>query len=398
MKVKFLFITIFCSTFAFALTSTEINQNLNNINKKIHQVNVELVKQQDQQQNIDNAIKYSDSALHQSGVLLRNIKRQKDFSLQQLSEIQSNLDSLNQSLDAIQKQTNTTINMIYQQIQRLKLQNQSIISGNNSLEANRKKTYLLTILQDEQNKLLTLKEKIKSLNAIHEKLQAQIDRLNKRLNVTNVAYKQLQTSKKEQMAQSEMLHVNINKSKSKLNDLQSQQNKLNQLMDSIIAKEQKAAKQKAKKKNNSEKKTSITKSQTTDNEAGYEDNSSFLSSKYVKPVDAAIALGFGQTRDNVTNKGVLFNYLENAPVKAIANGKTMYSGDLPGFGKVIIIDHGNNYMSIYGGVLAKVKVGDHVDAGQIIANTGNKENQPMGGLYFELRHLGKPINPNRIVN
>ncbi|MFN8769544.1 MAG: murein hydrolase activator EnvC family protein [Neisseriaceae bacterium] len=395
-KLKFLLIFFFYSTFGLALTSNEVNQNLHNINSKINQVNTELSKQKEQQRSIDNAIKYSDSAISQSNVLLKNLKKQREFNLQQLSEIQNNLNTLNQSLETFKKQTITTTNMVYQQIQRLKLDDQSILSGNSMTDSNRKKAYLLAILHDEQNKLLLFNNKIESLNKIHENLQREIDRLNKKLGITKEEQQKLQKNKTEQLTLAQSVEKDIKKTKSKLSSLKQQQTQLNQIMNQIIAQERISKQKELQRKASNNKSTLAT--NTVDKDSGYENNSPFLSRHLVKPITANVQLAFGQSRDNIANKGILFNYVENAPIRAITAGKTMYSGNLPGFGKVIILDHGDNYMSIYSGVLAQVKVGDKVSSGEVIANSGNRDNQPLGGFYFELRHLGKPINPNKVIN
>jgi septal ring factor EnvC (AmiA/AmiB activator) len=123
-----------------------------------------------------------------------------------------------------------------------------------------------------------------------------------------------------------------------------------------------------------------------------------LSRKLTRPVEGKISVGFGQMRDSVRNNGVLLSVNDNTPVYAISNGSVLFSGELPGFGQIIVIDHGDNYTSVYSGILSKVAKGTYVSAGSQIAISGNNSNQPMGGVYFELRHLGKPVNPTKLFN
>ena len=63
---------------------------------------------------------------------------------------------------------------------------------------------------------------------------------------------------------------------------------------------------------------------------------------------------------------------------------------------MLIIDHGGGYMTIYGNgnQLAK-SVGATVRAGDVVASTGNSGNMEDSGIYFELRHLGQPLNPSK---
>jgi septal ring factor EnvC (AmiA/AmiB activator) len=65
-----------------------------------------------------------------------------------------------------------------------------------------------------------------------------------------------------------------------------------------------------------------------------------------------------------------------------------------GWGNMIIVNHGGEYLSIYGFNETLLKrVGDSVKAGDIIASAGSSGGNGESGLYFELRHLGKPIDP-----
>ena len=81
-------------------------------------------------------------------------------------------------------------------------------------------------------------------------------------------------------------------------------------------------------------------------------------------------------------------------VKAIASGQVVFADWLRGFGNLMILDHGNNYMSLYGYNEAIYKhVGDRVRSGDTIATVGNSGGHRESGLYFELRHQGKPFDP-----
>jgi len=67
---------------------------------------------------------------------------------------------------------------------------------------------------------------------------------------------------------------------------------------------------------------------------------------------------------------------------------------LRGFGNLIIVDHGSQYMSIYGNNQSLLKrPGDAVKAGEVIASAGNSGGNEQSGLYFEMRHEGRPFDP-----
>jgi septal ring factor EnvC (AmiA/AmiB activator) len=67
---------------------------------------------------------------------------------------------------------------------------------------------------------------------------------------------------------------------------------------------------------------------------------------------------------------------------------------LRGFGLLIIIDHGEKYMTLYGNNDSLLRqVGDNVQAGDVIAQSGEQGIRGLAGLYFEIRHKGSPTNP-----
>ncbi|MEO6697368.1 MAG: peptidoglycan DD-metalloendopeptidase family protein [Gammaproteobacteria bacterium] len=92
--------------------------------------------------------------------------------------------------------------------------------------------------------------------------------------------------------------------------------------------------------------------------------------------------------------GVLIQAPEGTAVRAIAAGQIVFAGELRGFGLLVIIDHGDGYMSLYGynRELHK-KSGDWVEAGGLIAAVGLNAAEEPGGLYFEIRAHGEPNNP-----
>jgi septal ring factor EnvC (AmiA/AmiB activator) len=81
-------------------------------------------------------------------------------------------------------------------------------------------------------------------------------------------------------------------------------------------------------------------------------------------------------------------------VRAIAAGRVVFADWLSGFGNLLIIDHGGAYMSLYGNNEALYRqVGDTIRGGDPIAAVGNSGGNANSGLYFEVRHQGKPLDP-----
>lgn len=113
------------------------------------------------------------------------------------------------------------------------------------------------------------------------------------------------------------------------------------------------------------------------------------------PVRGAVSGRFGSARDGGgTWRGLFIKAGVGSEVKAIAGGRVVFSEWMRGFGNLLIVDHGDAYLSIYGNNDALLKqVGQAVKGGETVATVGNSGGNPESGLYFELRHQGQPIDP-----
>lgn len=113
------------------------------------------------------------------------------------------------------------------------------------------------------------------------------------------------------------------------------------------------------------------------------------------PVPGELAHRFGSPREGgLTWKGLFIRTPPGQPVKAIAAGTVVFADWLRGFGNLLILDHGRGFMSLYGFNEALLReVGDRVKGGEPVAQTGNTGGHSETGLYFEIRHEGKPLDP-----
>lgn len=116
------------------------------------------------------------------------------------------------------------------------------------------------------------------------------------------------------------------------------------------------------------------------------------------PVKGKVKRLFGKSRHaaNLKWNGVLIASKEGRSVKAISHGRVAYSDWLRGYGMLLIIDHGDGYMTLYGYNQALYKeAGDWVEEDEVIATVGRSGGQSKSGLYFEVRVKGRPSNPTK---
>jgi len=114
------------------------------------------------------------------------------------------------------------------------------------------------------------------------------------------------------------------------------------------------------------------------------------------PVAGELANRFGGQRADTGTmwKGLFIRASTGSAVKALGPGSVVFADWLRGFGNLLIIDHGDGYMSLYGNNEAVLKQeGEQVAAGEVIATVGNSGGNPESGLYFEVRYHSRPIDP-----
>lgn len=116
------------------------------------------------------------------------------------------------------------------------------------------------------------------------------------------------------------------------------------------------------------------------------------------PTPGKLKALFGKPREagQALWNGVLITAGEGKEVRAVSHGRVAYADWLRGYGLLVIIDHGEGYMSLYGHNQSLFKeTGDWVEAGEVVASVGKSGGQQEAGLYFEIRHKGKPRNPTK---
>jgi len=121
-----------------------------------------------------------------------------------------------------------------------------------------------------------------------------------------------------------------------------------------------------------------------------------MQGKLQLPVEGRISHRFGNQRNQGKLRwhGIFIDAAEGESVYAVHYGRVVFSDWLRGFGLLMIISHGEGYMSLYGHNQALFReTGDWVSAGEVIAAVGDSGGQDKTGLYFEIRIDGKPNNP-----
>lgn len=121
-----------------------------------------------------------------------------------------------------------------------------------------------------------------------------------------------------------------------------------------------------------------------------------LSGSLPWPVEGALRAGFGSARAHgrMQWKGLVIGAEAGTPVRAVHHGRVVFADWLSGFGQLIIVDHREGHLTLYGFNQQLLRAtGDWVAPGEIIARVGESGGREQPALYFEIRRQGKPVDP-----
>ena len=115
------------------------------------------------------------------------------------------------------------------------------------------------------------------------------------------------------------------------------------------------------------------------------------------PVQGSITASF-QRRNGVHYNGIVIQASEGTAVTAVHSGRVVFADWMRGFGNLLIIDHGDQIMTLYAHLQQfSARPGQQVSRGDAIGRVGNSGGQSRPALYFEVRRGGEPINPQRWI-
>jgi septal ring factor EnvC (AmiA/AmiB activator) len=119
-----------------------------------------------------------------------------------------------------------------------------------------------------------------------------------------------------------------------------------------------------------------------------------------RPVSGKVVKTFGRNRTGRFNtytisNGVTIKSAEGTPIRSVYGGKVIFADWFSGYGRIIIVDHGGGYYTLYGHLSElSVTVGDEVEADKVIGLVGDSGSLEGSALYFEIRQHGKPVDPS----
>ena len=371
-------------------------------------------------------------------------------TLKQLQQTRNNLSGINRKQrDAWEKfqKLNADANQLKAEVSNTRAQISRFVSGNyknsqpnavalflKNADAGQKTRFLrytryinnandqvMRDLEKQQKELAVQEQKINNELAYLKKLQANIQASLRQQGVTNTAEQAESRRQNAQMAKEAQKKINHRENEQRLNNLlkdlekrKAEQRKAEaearkKAAEARLAAAEKARKEQAAAQQKAEAERAAMSTLTDEDMKLQAPNTqgltvsnansfSRMQGRLKKPVNGTLAGLFGQDRgDGEVWKGVFYNTVP-APVSSIASGTVTFAGELEGYGKVVVLDHGDGYVSIYSG-LNEIDTAQNyaVNAGSKIGTSGTL---PSGetGLYLEVRYNGQVMNPLSWIN
>ena len=288
-----------------------------------------------------------------------------------------------------------------------------LLNGDDPHQAARDLYYLAAIGQARRDLAEELAETLRRKQAIAAQTRERADELAAVENKQKHQHEKLLGQRSQRKGMLDQLSTQLVTQRKEIGNLQRDEKQLTQLIDKlnriIAAQQREAARRETNRPPTSRPGTPSTPSarpadRELDNDkspdASASGNFPSLQGHLRLPARGTVTNRFGSPRQEGSAwKGLFIRASAGSEVKAVAAGRVVFSDWMRGFGNLLIVDHGSQYLSIYGNNDALLKqVGDTVRGGDTVASVGNSGGNPESGLYFELRYRGQPIDPLKWVN
>jgi septal ring factor EnvC (AmiA/AmiB activator) len=359
----------------------EIKKNIEVINKKIKK-NTEVKK------SLTKELKKEEKKISGTKKELYQIKKKVKKNSRNLNKLKKRLKSLNKEIKEKKKILSQHFYRTYTQGEPNQIQ--MILEGSNPNKISRDIEYIRLFTQSQNKNIEKIKKKYKELDKNKKKTNTTLKKVVSLKKNKEKKAKQLIKQKKSKSKILKKINSEITTQKKIKTKLISDEKKLTNLITNLINKSIANAKLKKIEGNTKEYKKNIPPQKF--------DGINFkkLKKKLKLPVIGKVIYKFGKKRPTTGTrwKGIFIKAKEGNDVFAVATGQIVFSDWLPGYGNIIIINHGKGYMSLYGNNQSLLKQSNEiVKGGEVIAIVGNSGGNKSNGVYYELRKNSKPFNP-----
>jgi len=302
---------------------------------------------------------------------------------QNLDQIRQDMQAYQSEIDKLSKELAVQIRAAYTMGQKEKLK--LLLNQQDPALSSRMMAYFNYFNKERLKKLIALETAVQRLDQLDKQRQTETKLLEQDLLRKKSEQSALDEARKQRNELLVQIGNDFSSNEQQLSQLRISQDRLKSLMASLPITEEELAVDAEQAKEFST---------STENSSEPKTDFSTLKGKLPWPVKGRLVHKFGSPRSEDTWDGVLIDASEGMEIKAVTGGKVVYAEWLRGYGLLTIIDHGQGYMTLYAFNQSLYKrMGDQVEAGDVIASVGQSGGRSQPGLYFGIRKKGVPIDP-----
>ncbi len=378
------------------LIADVVANDLSKIQQKIQQQQSKINEQKKKRDSLQSTLKNQEIEM---GKVLNNLKQTE----MTLAETRQAIKRTEQEIKRLEKQEKEQKEKLKEQLDSAYRSgiHPSVLErllSEDAKNADRMGAYYEHINQVRIDAIYELRRTQAELKARRDELQGQQKGQQTQLSEQKKQEKDLQKVKNERESTIRSIDKTLEQDQSRLDALKANENSLRDQLTKASKEATQQEKQeiaKLEQKTNTQEKRKATEQEKQQVRAG----SGLGSGKYAMPVSGKIINRFGSTQmGELKWNGIVIQAGAGTAVKAIASGRVILADWLQGYGQVVVVDHGNGDMSLYGyNQSVSVRKGARVQAGQTIASVGNSGGQSRSALYFEIRRKGVAVNPLKWV-
>jgi murein hydrolase activator len=398
--LRWLFTLLFCvfctSSFAAKKIDTA-KEDLSDIQEKIQALKKELDSNQEAHKDATDELKNSETAISAANRKLRDINQKQNKNKSQLNSLKKQSLSLNENLSQQQQQLSRLLKQQY--IHGDQSYTQLILQNKNPSEIARDVKYFSYIAKEHAKVIDGMQVNLVKVKELNDKTAVALQEVADLKAKQEAEKKELEQQKKEKSKVVKSLSKQISAQRGEIKKLTRDEKSLSNLVERLAKIIPKTKIKQAKiytKKNMGRPAEEVVSNEATPTNVYSGSHFAALKGKLHLPVRGEVTNRFGSAREDtgITWKGLFIKSGEGSDVKSVADGRVVFADWMRGFGNLIIVDHGDGYMSLYGNNQAVLKqVGEEVNAGDSIASVGNSGGNESNGLYYELRRQSKPFDP-----
>ena len=380
-----------------AMSHADKKDELSQLRERIETLQRDIAKSEESRTEVADALRTSEKAISEANRGLLALARDQGQISQNIAELKQKIEA--GRTDAARQQVLLDRLIRYQYMYGNADGLRLMLDGRDVAEVERQMHYFGYVSKARVGMIAALKQSLAALSALEASARARQEDLAANADAQRKARAALQSERIARQKVFTRIKTDISRNRNEIGRLKRDEDRLTKLIDQLakaLAKDREDRKERRADRIQQ-------RGPSVDTEA---DNSFIgrafptLKGKLKLPTRGELHGRFGSPREDggVTWKGLFIRAAGGQMVKAVADGRVVYADWLRGFGNLLIVDHGGGYMSLYGNNESLLKqVGDRAQSGEKVASVGSSGGALESGVYFELRHEGKPFDPMKWV-